>query len=119
MSADTHSDKRALSHIDISNNNIRQEGTQALAEALKGNVTVTELIVSSNNMTYDAKGDPGKMAGVIALADAIPGMGALTELTFGDTQLVTMSTEMTEAIFSRKLRSYEARIVAAFLPKCT
>jgi hypothetical protein len=70
---------RALSHFDISNNNIRQEGMQALAEALKGNVTVTALIVSSNNITYDAKGDPGKMAGVIALANAIPGMGAMTK----------------------------------------
>jgi hypothetical protein len=44
---------------------------------------------------------------------------ALTKLTFGDKQVVTMATEMTEANFSGKLESYEARIVAAFLPKCT
>jgi hypothetical protein len=30
-----------------------------------------------------------------------------------------MSTEMTEANFSGKLKFYEAHIVAAFLPKCT
>jgi hypothetical protein len=46
-------------------------------------------------------------------------MGALTKLAFGDTQVITMTTEMTEANFSRKLKSYEAQIVAAFLPKCT
>jgi hypothetical protein len=58
-------------------------------------------------------------AGVAALATAIPDMGALTKLTFGDKQVVTMTAEMTEANFSRKLESYEAQIVAAFLPKCT
>jgi hypothetical protein len=46
-------------------------------------------------------------------------MGALTKLMFGDKQVVTMTTEMTEANFSGKLKSYEAQIVAAFLPKCT
>jgi hypothetical protein len=45
--------------------------------------------------------------------------GALVKLTFGDKQVVTMTTEMTEANFSGKLKSYEAQIVAAFLPKCT
>jgi hypothetical protein len=46
-------------------------------------------------------------------------MRALTKLTFGDKQVVTMTTEMTEANFTGKLESYEAQIVAAFLPKCT
>jgi hypothetical protein len=45
--------------------------------------------------------------------------GALTKLTIGDKQVVTMTTEMTEASFSGKLWSYEAQIVAAVLPKCT
>jgi hypothetical protein len=56
--------------------------------------------------------------GITALANAIPDMGALTKLMFGDEQPVTMTTEMTEANFSGKLKSYEAQIVAAFLPKC-
>jgi hypothetical protein len=43
----------------------------------------------------------------------------MSKLTFGDKQVVTMTTEMTEANFSGKLRSYEAEIIAAFLPKCT
>ena len=46
-------------------------------------------------------------------------MGALTKLMFGDKQVVTMTTEMTEANFSGKLKFYEAQIVTAFLPKCT
>jgi hypothetical protein len=60
------------------------------------------------------------LSGPAAIADAIKDMGALTKLTFGDEQVVTMTTEMTEANFSAgKLKSYEAQIVAAFLPKCT
>jgi hypothetical protein len=45
--------------------------------------------------------------------------GALSSFTFGDKQAVTMTTLMTDANFSGKLMSYEAQIVAAFLPKCT
>jgi hypothetical protein len=37
---------------------------------------------------------------------------------FGDKQVVTMTTEMTEADFSGKLESHEVQIIAAFLPKC-
>jgi hypothetical protein len=59
------------------------------------------------------------LLGVVALANAIPDMGAISTLTFGDKQAVTMTTEKTEANFSGKLKSYEAQIVAAFLPKCT
>ena len=44
--------------------------------------------------------------------------GALATITFGDKQAVTMTTTMTEADFSGKLKGYEAQIVAAFLPKC-
>ena len=46
-------------------------------------------------------------------------MGALSSFTFGDKQAVTMTTLMTAANFSGKLKSHEAQIVAAFLPKCT
>jgi hypothetical protein len=59
------------------------------------------------------------LPGVVTLAGAIKDMRAISTLTFGDKQAVTMTTEMTEAKFSRKLCSYEAQIVAAFLPKCT
>ena len=45
-------------------------------------------------------------------------MGALSSFTFGDKQVITMTTEMTEANFGGRLFGYEAQIVAAFLPKC-
>jgi hypothetical protein len=38
--------------------------------------------------------------GVIAIADVIPGMGAMSSFTFGDRQAVTMTTTMTEMDFS-------------------
>jgi hypothetical protein len=53
------------------------------------------------------------------LAGVIKDMGALAKLTFGDWHVVTLTTKMTEANFSGKLQSCEAKIVAAFLPKCT
>jgi hypothetical protein len=60
-------------------------------------------------------------AGAIIVASWIThkDMGAMSKLTFGDKQVVTMTTDMTEANFSGKLESHEAQIVAAFLPKCT
>jgi hypothetical protein len=108
----------ALSHFDISNNDLKAEGSIVLAEALKGNQVVTVLNIAGNSLGYNASWDTD-MSGVIALADVILGMGALAKLTFGDKQVVTMTTEMTEANFSGKLMAYEAQIVAAFLPKCT
>ena len=63
--------------------------------------------------------DPSTPEGVIAIANAIPTMGALETITFGDKQSVTMKTDMTEADFSGKeLGVSDAIIVAAFLPKC-
>jgi hypothetical protein len=58
-------------------------------------------------------------SGVRALANTIKDNGAISTLTFGDKQVVTMTTKMTEANFSGKLYSSDAQIVAAFLPKCT
>ena len=66
---------------------------------------------------------PGKPKGAIALADAIPTMGAMTKLTIsGDESYsmpVTMEASMTEADFSGKyLMASGAIMLAAFLPKC-
>jgi hypothetical protein len=61
----------------------------------------------------------GTTSGAIVIAAVIPDMGAISTLIFGDKQAVTMTTKMTEANFSGKLYSYEAQVVAAFLPKCT
>jgi hypothetical protein len=69
-----------LLHFDISGNNIREEGTQALAAALKGNMAMTQLNMSSNYMTCNANTESGNMAGIIALSDVIKDMGELTSL---------------------------------------
>jgi hypothetical protein len=160
----------AMTWLDISENNLRDAGTEALAGGLEGNQIMTEINISSNyisepgaialaniipgmgalsilNMSKnDMKGaEAGKALGDALATNAVlkeldlsganarpnvdvafvkafaPGLsdnGALTKLAFGDKQVVTMTTEMTEANFGGKLMSYEAQIVAAFLPKC-
>jgi hypothetical protein len=116
--ADAIPDMGAMTKLNISSNAIRAEGGKALAAGLKGNQVITELNISSNDLGYNSTyGDD--TSGVIAIADAIPDMGAMMSLTFGEKQVVTMTAEMTEANLGGKLEYYEAQIVAAFLPKCT
>jgi hypothetical protein len=88
--ADAIPDMRALLVLSLKNNSLRAAGGKALAEGLKGNQVVTELNIASNDLGLDGRGD-ADTSGVIALADVIPDMGALTTLTFGDNQ-VTMTT---------------------------
>jgi hypothetical protein len=107
-------DTGALLVLSLKSNSLHAAGGKALAEGLKGNQAITKLNIANNNLACD-----GDMSGVIALADAIPDMEALAKLTFGDWHVVTLTTKMTEANFSGKLQSREAKIVAAFLPKCT
>ena len=60
-----------------------------------------------------------KPLGAIALADAIKNNGALTSISFGDKQAVTMKADMAEANLSGKeLCASGAIVAAAFLPKC-
>jgi hypothetical protein len=113
----------ALTKLDISENRLQAEGTKALARALKGNQVVTTLNIASSDIS---KCGPlsTDMSGVAALADVIPGMGAISQFTFsGDdynSKPVTMEISMTEADFSAKgLGLSGAIMVAAFLPKCT
>jgi hypothetical protein len=75
--------------------------------------------LSGEETELDFSGQDLGAGDAVLIANDISDMGALTKLTFGDTQVVTMTTEMTEANFSGKLKPYEAQIVAAFLPKCT
>ena len=57
--------------------------------------------------------------GVIALADGIKNNGAMTTITFGDKQAVTMKADMTEADLSGKQLGASGTIIAAaFLHKC-
>jgi hypothetical protein len=66
-------------HFDISNNNIRAEGGKALAKALKGNQVIAKLSIAKNKLSFNSSGEQD-MSGVATLADAIPGMGALTKV---------------------------------------
>jgi Ran GTPase-activating protein (RanGAP) involved in mRNA processing and transport len=75
-------DNGALTKFDISKNRFYAAGAKALAEGLKCNQVMTELKLAGNSMGqrsggWDAESD---MSGVIALADAIPDMGALSIL---------------------------------------
>jgi Ran GTPase-activating protein (RanGAP) involved in mRNA processing and transport len=71
----------AMTSLDVSNNGLWAEGTKLLAEALKGNKIMTELNLSSNYVTE------GGLSGVVALADAIPDMGALSSLNLAANRL--------------------------------
>jgi Ran GTPase-activating protein (RanGAP) involved in mRNA processing and transport len=73
----SHKDNGALLHFDISDNNIGADGGKALVEALKGNQVITTLSIAKNNLSVNSSGD-NDMSGVVALADAIPGMGAIS-----------------------------------------
>jgi Ran GTPase-activating protein (RanGAP) involved in mRNA processing and transport len=66
----------AMTKLDISSNDIRAEGGKALAAGLKGNQMITELNISNNDLGKNAEYDDDT-SGVIAIADAIPDMGAL------------------------------------------
>ena len=85
-----------MTSLDVSGNVLIAEGTKLLAEALKGNQIMTELNLSSNDMTG------GGISGVFALADAIPDMGAMTSLNLA----------------SNELGVEGAKIIAACLPDC-
>jgi hypothetical protein len=101
-----------LAKFDISNNDIREEGTQALAKALQGNQSITELNVSSNSMSENAEGYDGKMAGVTALADVIPGMGALTSLNLSSNNIGKADEEQVEKDTEVLLQSFGTGIEA-------
>jgi hypothetical protein len=123
---------------------------QELAVGIKDNGTMTSLDVSSNTIglidifpdDWRSRDDDGQApfihaggreqnvvpegansSAVIALANAIKDMGAMSKFTFsGDSSWskpVTMETTMTEADFSDKdLGASGAILLAAFLPKC-
>jgi hypothetical protein len=84
-----------MTKFDISSNDFRAEGGKALAEGLKGNQVIKELNFSGNKLGYDPSGYTGT-SGIIAIADVIPGMGAMTSLHIGMNHIP--EKEMTEII---------------------
>jgi Ran GTPase-activating protein (RanGAP) involved in mRNA processing and transport len=80
-------DKRAMIFFDISSNDIKAEGSKALAAVLKGNQVITELNFSNNNLGDNSVGE-SDTSGVIAIADAIPDMGALSTLILSQNGII-------------------------------
>jgi hypothetical protein len=76
----SHRDNGTMTKLDISSNDLRAEGGKALAAGLKGNQVITELNISGNMLGKNSGSGDDTSAGVIAIADAIPDMGALSEL---------------------------------------
>jgi hypothetical protein len=115
-------DNGALTSLNLSSNDIGQlvqalpEGWSEAKDPSSGKPYFFKTGTQQTQWEHPADKTP---VGAITLANAISDMEALTKLTFGDMEVVTMTTEITVANFSGKLRSYEAQIVAAFLPKCT
>jgi Ran GTPase-activating protein (RanGAP) involved in mRNA processing and transport len=80
----------ALVKFDISNNALRAEGTKVLARALKGNKSMTDINISSNEMRdgrYDFIGGGKDLSGVLEIANTIPTMGALETLRIGGNRI--------------------------------
>ena len=72
----------ALTSLDISNNQLYSTSLEHLAAAFVHNKRLKYLNISQNKLTGTSS-HSGEMAGVMALAQAIPTMAALTKLVFG------------------------------------
>jgi hypothetical protein len=114
-------DNGALSSLSLKSSKLISHGDQgkaagmALGAMLAVNTVLTELDLSSNGEFCNTSGTRFVQELAVGLSDN----GTLSSFTFGDKQAVTMTTAMTVANFSGKLKSYEAHLVCAFLPKCT
>jgi hypothetical protein len=95
----------------LAKNTIRAEGATHLSAAIKGHKTLTVLDISSNEigaysednlLPGESVADTASPEGIVAVADAIRDMGAMTSLNLASNQL---SVE-------------DAKIIAACLPKC-
>jgi hypothetical protein len=96
-------DNRALTKFNISKCELMAEGGKALAAGLKGNQVITELNISNNDLLCWKSCENADTSGIIAIADAIPDMRALTSLNLASN------------IFGVE----GAKIIAAVLPGCT
>ena len=81
-------DMRALLKLDISNNSLYVAGAKALAKALSGNQVMTDLNVACNSLGEERDYMPDT-SGIVALANTIKDMGALSMLSLKDNRLLT------------------------------
>jgi Leucine-rich repeat (LRR) protein len=88
---------RALTSLDISNNELGAHGFKHLLEPLKGSKGLTELNVASNDAvnTMDGTGNTNT-SGVVALANVIGNMEALTHLDVSDNKIGTLPSNWEE-----------------------
>jgi Ran GTPase-activating protein (RanGAP) involved in mRNA processing and transport len=91
-------DKGALTKFDISSNRIRAEGGKALAAGIKGNQVITKLNISSNEIGYNFEDDFTETS-IIAIADAISDMGAISSVN----------------LLTNKIGIHSAKILASML----
>jgi Leucine-rich repeat (LRR) protein len=82
-------DNGALTKFDISKCELMAEGGKVLAAGLKGNQVITELNISDNELGMKSDGISAEMSGIIAIADAIPDMGAMTRLNLSNNRMDT------------------------------
>jgi hypothetical protein len=69
--------------LSLNSNSLGPDGGKALAEGLRGNSVIEELNIADNDLT-----DYGTdVSGVAAIADVIPGMGAMTSLNLASNGL--------------------------------
>jgi hypothetical protein len=81
MAAEAHrQDNRALTKFDISNNSLYAAGAKVLATGLEGNHGITELNLGGNRLGVKDAHWNVDISGVIALADTIPDMGAISSV---------------------------------------
>jgi hypothetical protein len=113
-------DMGGISSVNLLKNDIGVAQAEDLVNILKDHPTLESLCGNKGNETaLDMSGKMKGAADAIMLVAEIIDNGAVLKLTFGERQVVTMTTVMTEANFGGKLMSYEVQIVAAFLPQCT
>jgi hypothetical protein len=79
-------DNGALLVLSLKSNNLRAGGGKALADGLKGNNVITELNIADNSLGINNSGW-SDMSGIIALANAIPDMRALTKLDISNNSI--------------------------------
>ena len=95
---------KALTHFDISNNCLWEEGTKTIAEALKGNSIITELNLAGSNMME-----------VVDIAETIPTMEALVKLDVSDNLLFAEACKaMAEALKNNQVMT-DLNIASNFL----
>jgi hypothetical protein len=72
--------------LSLKGNELQAAGGKALAKGLKGNQVITQLDISDNNLGLNSDYD-ADTSGVVALADAIPDMRALTSMNLSSNYL--------------------------------